>query len=141
MYQFLNIYSSKLNIIHLTNASSMFNYYKTVWSTCLLLAYMSVSMAEDANYCRNPDFSSKPWCYVEGETGPVKENCDIPSCGQLIVNIQWENHLVKLKSVLNNMFSCCNDQYRNVARNYIAKKVKSCFHYEFIMVKKLLFYF
>uniref|UniRef100_K1PLE8 Plasminogen n=1 Tax=Magallana gigas TaxID=29159 RepID=K1PLE8_MAGGI len=42
--------------------------------------YLSVSMEHDANFCRNPDYSSKPWCYVQGETGPEKEHCDIPSC-------------------------------------------------------------
>nr|XP_022312336.1 uncharacterized protein LOC111117491 isoform X1 [Crassostrea virginica]XP_022312337.1 uncharacterized protein LOC111117491 isoform X2 [Crassostrea virginica] len=38
------------------------------------------SMVGDANYCRNTDSSSKPWCYVQGETGLVKEYCNIPSC-------------------------------------------------------------
>ncbi|XP_061190290.1 uncharacterized protein LOC133198173 [Saccostrea echinata] len=38
------------------------------------------SMKGDANYCRNPDMSSKPWCHVQGETGPTKEYCDIKSC-------------------------------------------------------------
>ncbi|XP_034322078.2 uncharacterized protein [Magallana gigas] len=50
--------------------------------TCLSWAssYLPVSMEHDANFCRNPDYSSKPWCYVQGETGPEKEHCDIPSC-------------------------------------------------------------
>lgn len=37
-------------------------------------------MSEDENYCRNPDQSVKPWCYVLSGTGLVKEYCDIPSC-------------------------------------------------------------
>ncbi|XP_052694034.1 uncharacterized protein LOC128172280 [Crassostrea angulata] len=37
-------------------------------------------MSEDENYCRNPDQSVKPWCYVQSGTGLVKEYCDIPSC-------------------------------------------------------------
>eukprot|EP00105_Crassostrea_gigas_P041126 XP_019925274.1 PREDICTED: plasminogen [Crassostrea gigas] len=50
--------------------------------TCLSWkgTYQPVSMEEDANYCRNPDYSSKPWCYVQGDTRPVKEYCEIPSC-------------------------------------------------------------
>lgn len=54
--------------------------------TGLFKAYLSVSMEEDANFCRNPDYSSKPWCYVQGEIGPEKGYCDIPSCGQYILN-------------------------------------------------------
>lgn len=39
-------------------------------------------MSENENYCRNPDQSIKPWCYVQSGTGLLKEYCDIPSCGQ-----------------------------------------------------------
>ena len=38
------------------------------------------SMKDEANYCRNVDGSSRPWCFVQGETGPVKEYCSIPLC-------------------------------------------------------------
>ena len=37
-------------------------------------------MKDEANYCRNIDSSTKPWCYVQGEKGPVKEYCSIPPC-------------------------------------------------------------
>jgi hypothetical protein len=40
------------------------------------------AMVDDVNYCRNADSSSKPWCYVEEEDGPIKEYCNIPSCGK-----------------------------------------------------------
>ncbi|XP_056004045.1 uncharacterized protein LOC125661029 [Ostrea edulis] len=50
----------------------------TSGKTCL--SWTDEAMSGDSNYCRNPDVSPKPWCYVEGETGPVKEYCDIPLC-------------------------------------------------------------
>ncbi|XP_062585892.1 uncharacterized protein LOC134247569 [Saccostrea cucullata] len=46
--------------------------------TCL--PWTDETMIDDANYCRNPDSSSKPWCHVQGDTGPTKEYCNIPSC-------------------------------------------------------------
>lgn len=50
--------------------------------TNLLYFLVSEKMAQEENYCRNPDSSGSPWCYVKGETKPVKENCKIPSCGR-----------------------------------------------------------
>ncbi|XP_056003285.1 uncharacterized protein LOC125661191 isoform X1 [Ostrea edulis] len=50
----------------------------TSGKTCLF--WTTEALSGDANHCRNPDSSSKPWCYVQGETGLVKEYCDIPSC-------------------------------------------------------------
>lgn len=52
-------------------------------------------MSEDENYCRNPDQSVKPWCYVQSGTGLVKEYCDIPSCGEFSV------HFIILVSKIN----------------------------------------
>ena len=38
---------------------------------------------EDAgNYCRNPDNSKKPWCYIADPDGPKRKYCDIPMCGE-----------------------------------------------------------
>ncbi|KAG5262789.1 hypothetical protein AALO_G00278930 [Alosa alosa] len=34
----------------------------------------------ERNYCRNPDYSRKPWCYVKTAFGPIKEYCNIPPC-------------------------------------------------------------
>lgn len=35
----------------------------------------------DHNFCRNPDGSEKPWCYVSGSDGATrKEACDIRTC-------------------------------------------------------------
>lgn len=44
-------------------------------------------MAQEENYCRNPDSSGRPWCYVKGDTKPAKEDCKIPSCGKLYMCI------------------------------------------------------
>jgi hypothetical protein len=32
------------------------------------------------NYCRNPDNSDQPWCYVEGADEGTRENCIIEKC-------------------------------------------------------------
>ncbi|XP_017318527.1 plasminogen activator, urokinase a isoform X1 [Ictalurus punctatus] len=32
------------------------------------------------NYCRNPDNSSGPWCWVRGRARKVRRFCDIPQC-------------------------------------------------------------
>lgn len=32
------------------------------------------------NYCRNPTYRLRPWCYVWKNGGPVKAYCDIPRC-------------------------------------------------------------
>lgn len=34
------------------------------------------------NYCRNPDYSRRPWCYVRTGARIVKEDCDIPRCAK-----------------------------------------------------------
>ncbi|XP_041116470.1 urokinase-type plasminogen activator-like [Polyodon spathula] len=34
------------------------------------------------SYCRNPDSSMKPWCYVKKGHSFVKEFCSIPACAQ-----------------------------------------------------------
>ncbi|XP_072491174.1 tissue-type plasminogen activator isoform X2 [Notamacropus eugenii] len=34
------------------------------------------------NYCRNPDKSSKPWCYVFKNGFYIEEYCSIPSCSK-----------------------------------------------------------
>ncbi|KAK1166492.1 tissue-type plasminogen activator-like [Acipenser oxyrinchus oxyrinchus] len=34
------------------------------------------------NYCRNPDRSKKPWCYVKKGLRLVKESCNVPACAQ-----------------------------------------------------------
>ncbi|KAG1930398.1 plasminogen activator, urokinase b [Pimephales promelas] len=31
-------------------------------------------------HCSNPDFSRKPWCFVEKESRIIREDCDIPRC-------------------------------------------------------------
>ncbi|XP_059404560.1 phosphoinositide-3-kinase-interacting protein 1-like [Carassius carassius] len=41
----------------------------------------SQSDVGDHNFCRNPDGSEKPWCYVSGSDGVTrKEACDIMTC-------------------------------------------------------------
>uniref|UniRef100_A0A8W8MGF7 Metalloendopeptidase n=1 Tax=Magallana gigas TaxID=29159 RepID=A0A8W8MGF7_MAGGI len=49
---------------------------------CLPWKDVSEHMAQDENYCRNPDSSGRPWCYVTGDTKPVKEDCKIPACAE-----------------------------------------------------------
>ncbi|KAM6951686.1 urokinase-type plasminogen activator-like [Aplochiton taeniatus] len=34
------------------------------------------------NYCRNPGFKERPWCYVWRRHELVEEYCDIPHCGE-----------------------------------------------------------
>ncbi|XP_036427560.1 plasminogen activator, urokinase b [Colossoma macropomum] len=34
------------------------------------------------NRCRNPNYSRKPWCFVQGNYGRVKEYCNIPHCSR-----------------------------------------------------------
>ncbi|XP_067285881.1 plasminogen activator, urokinase b [Pseudorasbora parva] len=31
-------------------------------------------------HCRNPDYSRRPWCFVQTASGIMKEDCDIPRC-------------------------------------------------------------
>uniref|UniRef100_A0A8C1GSQ3 Phosphoinositide-3-kinase interacting protein 1 n=1 Tax=Cyprinus carpio TaxID=7962 RepID=A0A8C1GSQ3_CYPCA len=41
----------------------------------------SLTDVGDHNFCRNPDASEKPWCYVSGSDGATrKEACDIRTC-------------------------------------------------------------
>ncbi|KAK1164520.1 urokinase-type plasminogen activator-like [Acipenser oxyrinchus oxyrinchus] len=37
---------------------------------------------DDHNYCRNPDSSRKPWCYVRKGHRFEKEFCSVPACAQ-----------------------------------------------------------
>lgn len=44
------------------------------------MLYFSTGVG-DHNYCRNPDDSDKPWCYVSGADGQIqREACDIETC-------------------------------------------------------------
>lgn len=49
---------------------------------CLPWKNISEKMVHEGNYCRNPDSSESPWCYVKGNTKHVKEKCTIPSCAE-----------------------------------------------------------
>ena len=71
-------------------------------------------MKDEANYCRNVDGSSRPWCFVQGETGPVKEYCSIPLCCKwiqmfiigLIINLSnsWKKFNIQWEKTLNFLF-------------------------------------
>lgn len=56
-------------------------------STCLSWRSLNLKFKDsqtgvgDHNFCRNPDGSNKPWCYVSGSSGETKkEACDIRIC-------------------------------------------------------------
>ncbi|XP_054630138.1 phosphoinositide-3-kinase-interacting protein 1 [Dunckerocampus dactyliophorus] len=57
--------------------------------TCLIWTntstqYDSQTGVGDHNYCRNPDSSERPWCYITGPDGTVqKEFCSIEACQEL----------------------------------------------------------
>ena len=42
----------------------------------------------DHNYCRNPDSSDRPWCYIVGPDGEVqRQSCSIDTCKGSIKSI------------------------------------------------------
>lgn len=50
----------------------------------------------DSNYCRNPDGSAKPWCFVN-ETGRGWEFCEsIRRCGEGVVTLIRGDHSLAL---------------------------------------------
>lgn len=70
-----------MNIVDMKNkvwTYRNFYMYLKIWAFLV-----SEKMAHEGNYCRNPDSSESPWCYVQGNTKHVKEKCTIPSCGKL----------------------------------------------------------
>ena len=90
------LFSAQLFGWHVQACTSK-NARKSIWLILVLRFFFKFldSMIDDANYCRNTDSSSKPWCYVQAETGLVKEYCNIPSCGQWLFNIvkYWKSQL------------------------------------------------
>nr|XP_055033106.1 plasminogen activator, urokinase b [Misgurnus anguillicaudatus]XP_055033107.1 plasminogen activator, urokinase b [Misgurnus anguillicaudatus] len=53
------------------------------WNSKLLHEIKDYSRKHDLgshNHCRNPDNSSRPWCYVRTPFGISREDCDIPRC-------------------------------------------------------------
>jgi hypothetical protein len=42
----------------------------------------NVNYHANHNYCRNPDNSTKPWCYAD-ITGYPRQECDITYCGMV----------------------------------------------------------
>ncbi|XP_048043047.1 phosphoinositide-3-kinase-interacting protein 1 [Megalobrama amblycephala] len=51
------------------------------WNSLKLKFKDSQTDVGDHNFCRNPDGSEKPWCYVSGSNGETrKEACDIKIC-------------------------------------------------------------
>lgn len=96
------------------------------------------SMVGDANYCRNTDSSSKPWCYVQGETGLVKEYCNIPSCGKWLFNIvrYWESLLYNcIKIILS--WNCILYFFKSKCKLHLAPKW-SVNHFQLSKLMQLL---
>ncbi|XP_077571482.1 phosphoinositide-3-kinase-interacting protein 1-like [Stigmatopora nigra] len=58
--------------------------------TCLMWTNISTQYdpltgVGDHNYCRNPDSSNRPWCYITGPDGMVqKQFCYIQTCQELV---------------------------------------------------------
>ena len=51
-------------------------------------AHFPDATLEDAqNYCRNPDDSWKPWCYLADPDEERWDYCDIPYCGEALTSI------------------------------------------------------
>ena len=42
--------------------------------------FPDASIEDAGNYCRNPDDSKMPWCYIADPDGPPRRYCDIPMC-------------------------------------------------------------
>lgn len=49
------------------------------WNKFTKLVVASTGLG-DHNYCRNPDKSLMPWCYIRRARGFVREFCNIPKC-------------------------------------------------------------
>lgn len=78
-----NITQINHRFLQIYNKGQPYRILKDLFIFNSLLSFAIVEqMSENENYCRNPDQSVKPWCFVQGETGLLKEYCDIPSCGQ-----------------------------------------------------------
>jgi hypothetical protein len=45
----------------------------------------NVNYSADHNYCRNPDNSSRPWCYADITNYP-RQDCNITYCGKTLSN-------------------------------------------------------
>ena len=58
--------------------------------------FLRETIAEQENYCRNPDGEPKVWCYTTNP-GDRWERCDVPLCSGLCCDI---------RSIRNN--SCCS---------------------------------
>ena len=64
------------------------NYKGTVNTTalgnhCTVWKNNDVHYQFDHNYCRNPDRSDRPWCYVD-ITGHPRQDCNITYCGKIL---------------------------------------------------------
>ncbi|KAI4898775.1 hypothetical protein NFI96_027393, partial [Prochilodus magdalenae] len=52
------------------------------WAHCRLIPSPFCDNSRMFYSGRNPDYSRKPWCYVQGPQGKVKEYCNIPNCNR-----------------------------------------------------------
>lgn len=58
----------------------------------LNIPFISVSGEWDHSYCRNPDASDKPWCFVAAEEEAIeRQDCMLETCQgiQIGVNLSW----------------------------------------------------
>lgn len=64
--------------------------YHTVKSLLVNVLYFSAGIG-DHNYCRNPDDSDEPWCYVSGADGQLqREACALDACqGRYLIKLAY----------------------------------------------------
>jgi hypothetical protein len=72
----------------INSANNGTNYKGTVNTTvsgnhCIAWTFGQINYNYDHNYCRNPDYSSKPWCYADITDHPRQE-CNITYCGMIL---------------------------------------------------------
>lgn len=56
-------------------------FYKAWYQTHAIFFIIPPVGVGDHNYCRNPDASERPWCYIAGPDGAIqRESCALETC-------------------------------------------------------------
>jgi hypothetical protein len=87
---------------------------------------------KDKNYCRNPDFDGRPWCYVYGKKHVLEyQYCDIPNCPQesdVDISLREYDILLDVCEKDHNPLEEPNLMFKcgfNTADNYISNYMKN----------------